>query len=43
MRINKAKVGNAKVFRPKWWEVALVVSEEIKEAMGATGTRFQKV
>ncbi|HVG57873.1 MAG TPA: DUF1629 domain-containing protein [Hyalangium sp.] len=46
MRIDKTKVGNAKVFRPEWWEVALVVSEDIKDAMdamGATGTRFQEV
>ena len=46
MRIDKAKVGNAKVFRPEGWEVALVVSEEIKDAMerlGTTGTRFQEV
>jgi hypothetical protein len=46
MRIDKAKVGNAKVFRPEGWQVVLVVSEEIKdamEAMGATGTRFQEV
>jgi hypothetical protein len=46
MRIDEAKVGNAKVFRPEGWEVALVVSEEIKDAMdalGATGTRFQEV
>jgi hypothetical protein len=44
MRIDKSKVGNAKVFRPEGWEVALVVAEEIKnamEAMGATGTRFK--
>ena len=46
MRIDKAKVGNAKVFRPEGWQVALIVSEEIKDAMealGATGTRFQEV
>jgi hypothetical protein len=46
LRIDKAKVGNAKVFRPAGWEVALIVAEEIKEAMehmGATGTRFQEV
>jgi hypothetical protein len=46
MRIDKTKVGNAKVFRPEGWEVALVVAEEIKDAMeslGATGTRFQEV
>jgi hypothetical protein len=46
MRIDKTKVGNAQVFRPEGWEVVLVVSGEIKdamEAMGATGTRFQEV
>jgi hypothetical protein len=46
MRIDKAKVGGAKVFRPEGWEVALIVSEEIKNAledMGATGTRFTEV
>ncbi|MDY7233255.1 imm11 family protein [Hyalangium rubrum] len=46
MRIDKANVGNAKVFRPEGWEVALIVSQEIKDAlerMGATGTRFQEV
>ena len=46
LRIDKAKVGNAKVFRPEGWSTALIVSKEIKdamEAMGATGTRFQEV
>jgi hypothetical protein len=46
LRIDKQKVGNAKVFRPEGWEVALVVSEEIKDALerlGATGTRFEEV
>jgi hypothetical protein len=46
LRIEKAKVGNAKVFRPEGWEVALIVSEEIKDAlerMGATGTKFEEV
>ena len=46
MRVDRAKVGNAKVFRPEGWQVALVVSEEIKDAMdamGTTGTRFQEV
>ncbi len=46
MRIDKVKVGNAKVFRPEGWEVALIVSEEIKDAferLGATGTRFEEV
>jgi hypothetical protein len=46
MRIDKSKVGNAKVFRPEGWSSTLIISEEIKdamEAMGATGTRFQEV
>jgi hypothetical protein len=46
MRIDKAKVGNAKVFRPEGWSSTLIVSEEIKDAlddMGATGTRFEEV
>jgi hypothetical protein len=46
MRIDKAKVGNAKVFRPEGWSTALIVSEEIKDAMealGTMGTRFQEV
>jgi len=46
LRIDKARVGNAQVFRPEGWQVALIVSEQIKEAMdrmGATGTRFEEV
>jgi hypothetical protein len=46
MRIDKAKVGSAQVFRPEGWEVTLIVSGEIKDAlerMGATGTRFEEV
>ncbi len=46
MRIDKAKVGNAKVFRPEGWEVALIVSEEIKDALeriGASGAKFEEV
>jgi hypothetical protein len=46
MRIDKARVGTAKVFRPEGWEVTLIVSGEIKnalEGMGATGTRFEEV
>jgi hypothetical protein len=46
MRIDKAKVGSAKVFRPEGWSTKLLVSEEIKDAMdamGATGTRFEEV
>jgi hypothetical protein len=46
LRIEKAKVGGAKVFRPEGWTVALIVSGEIKNAldrMGAIGTRFEEV
>jgi hypothetical protein len=46
LRIDKVKVGNAKVFRPEGWGVVLIISEEIKNAlerMGATGTRFEEV
>jgi hypothetical protein len=46
VRVDRAKVGNAKVFRPAGWEVVLIVAEEIKNAlerMGATGTRFTEV
>jgi hypothetical protein len=46
LRVDRAQVGNAKVFRPEGWEVVLIVSGEIKDAMealGATGTRFQEV
>jgi hypothetical protein len=46
MRIDKVKVGNAKVFRPEGWSTALIVSEDIKDALerlGATGTRFEEV
>jgi len=46
MRVDKAKVGGAKVFRCEGWEGPLIVSGEIKDAlegMGATGTRFEEV
>jgi len=46
MRIDPSKVGNARVFRAWGWELAIVVSEAIKDAlerMGATGTKFQEV
>lgn len=46
LHIAKTRVGQAKVFRPEGWEVALLVAEEIKDAldrMGATGTRFEEV
>ncbi|MDC0710904.1 hypothetical protein POL68_20695 [Stigmatella sp. ncwal1] len=46
MRIDKAKVGGAKVFRPEGWSGTLLVAGEIKDAlegMGTTGTRFEEV
>jgi hypothetical protein len=46
LRLDKAKVGGAKVFRLDGWPGPLIISEEIKgalEHMGATGTRFEEV
>jgi hypothetical protein len=46
LRIDKARVGSAQVFRCEGWKGALIVAGEIKEAlerMGATGTRFEEV
>lgn len=46
MRIEKAKVGSAEVFRCEGWSGPLIVSEKIKSAlehMGATGPKFEEV
>lgn len=46
MRIDPTKVGDAKVFRTWGWTVALIVSEDIKEALehaGITGVKFKEV
>ncbi|WP_368668987.1 DUF1629 domain-containing protein [Corallococcus sp. CA053C] len=46
MRIDKSKVGNAQLFRPWGWKVALIVSEDLKTALertGPTGMRFIEV
>jgi hypothetical protein len=46
MRIDPSKVGDAKVFRPWGWRVALIVAEDVKEALertGATGLDFTEV
>ncbi|XXF78674.1 hypothetical protein P2318_02645 [Myxococcaceae bacterium GXIMD 01537] len=46
MRIDRSQVGDAKVFRPWGWAIALIVREDIKEAlerMGATGPEFEEV
>lgn len=45
MRIDPAKAGDARIFRPWGWPVALIVSEDLKEAMdaeGITGTQFEE-
>lgn len=46
MRIDPTKVGDARVFRTWGWDLALIVSEDIKKAlehMGATGMKFTEV
>lgn len=46
LRIDKAKVGSARVLRPEGWTGALIVSEDIKTAMArvnATGAKFTEV
>ena len=46
MRIDRSKVGDAQVFRTWGWDVALIVSEDIKTALErakATGVRFKEV
>ncbi len=46
LRIDPAKVGAARLFRPWGWDVALIVSEDLKQAIEAAdfrGTRFVEV
>ncbi|NTX17682.1 hypothetical protein HUA76_43675 [Myxococcus sp. CA056] len=46
MRIDRTKVGGAKVFRTWGWEIALIVSEDIKVALErakVTGAKFEEV
>ncbi|MDC0708106.1 hypothetical protein POL68_06450 [Stigmatella sp. ncwal1] len=46
MRIDPTKVGDAKIFRTWGWTVALIVSEDIKDALeraGVTGCQFKEV
>ncbi len=46
MRIDPTRVGQARIFRPWSWTVALVVHEDIQQALerlGVTGTYFQEV
>jgi len=44
LRIDPARVQGTKIFRPLGWEVAIVVAEEVKEALeqlGVVGVKFQ--
>ncbi|WP_395835850.1 imm11 family protein [Archangium violaceum] len=46
MRINPTKAGDAHIFRPWGWTMALIVSEDLKQALERepiTGTRFTEV
>ncbi|MHA7628721.1 imm11 family protein [Corallococcus sp. M7] len=46
LRIDKSKVGDAKIFRPWGWNASLIVSEDLKTALertGATGMYFTEV
>jgi hypothetical protein len=46
MRINPTKVEGTRIFRAWGWPLALIVSEDLKEALereGLTGTRFVEV
>ena len=46
MRIDPTKVGDARVFRTWGWHIALIVSEDLKQALeslGATGMKFVEV
>ncbi len=46
LRIDPTKVGDARVFRTCGWSIALIVSEEVKQAIeaeGVSGTRFVEV
>jgi hypothetical protein len=46
LRIDKTKVGDARVFRPWGWPPPIIVDGEIKEALertGMTGGRFDEV
>lgn len=46
LRIDPREVGGAKVFRAWGWSIALIVSEDLKDALertGATGMKFTEV
>ncbi|NMO18490.1 hypothetical protein HPC49_24345 [Pyxidicoccus fallax] len=46
LRIDPTQVGDAKVFRPEGWDIVLIVSEDIKQALErakVTGVKFRQV
>lgn len=46
MRVDPARAGEARIFRPWGWRVALIVAEDVKQAIEAStlsGTRFVEV
>jgi hypothetical protein len=46
LRIDPSKVGDARIFRTWGWDIALIVSGDLKQAIdaeGLTGTRFVEV
>jgi hypothetical protein len=46
LRIDPSKVGDARIFRTWGWDIALIVSEVVKESLerlGTTGTKFKEV
>lgn len=46
MRIDRARVGATRVFRPRGWTISLIVSEDVRAALehlGTTGVRFEEV
>lgn len=45
LRVDATKVGDARIFRPWGWTVALIVSEDLKQSLereGITGTHFDE-
>lgn len=46
LKVDPAKIGGANIFRPWGWQVVLIVSERVKQAMeeeGIIGTKFIEV
>jgi hypothetical protein len=46
LKVDPSKIGDANIFRPWGWQVVLILSERVKQAMeeeGITGTKFLEV